>query len=104
MTELDGKVVLVGLAYFSGGLTEELLHTLSQRTELKIVGRASSFSLRGPDKAIPNAAHIGAGEARRPTHAQNKASKRIYKLKLNAKTATPPAPSRTPRPAARSKP
>lgn len=41
------------------------------------------------DKAIANDGHIGAGEARRLTHAQNKASKRIHKLKHNDQTATP---------------
>ena len=43
------------------------------------------------DKAIANDGHIGAGEARRLTRAQNNASKRIHKLKHNDKTA-PPAP------------
>lgn len=43
------------------------------------------------DKAIANDGHIGAGEARRLTRAQNKASKRIYEAKHNDKTATPPA-------------
>lgn len=43
------------------------------------------------DKAIANDGQIRAGEARRLTKAQNKASKRIHKLKHDDDTATPPA-------------
>ena len=43
------------------------------------------------DKAIANDGQIGAREARKLTHAQNKASKRIHKLKHKDQTATSPA-------------
>ncbi|WP_293901508.1 winged helix-turn-helix domain-containing protein [Phenylobacterium sp.] len=59
------------LAYFSEGVTEEILHILSQRGGLKVIGRASSFQFRGPDKSIPRisrelgATHVLDGSARR---------------------------------------
>ena len=49
------------LRYFSDGVSEEILNALAQRAELKVIGRSSSFQLRGPEKAIPNvAARLGA--------------------------------------------
>jgi TolB-like protein len=42
------------LSYFSDGVSEEILHTLAQRTGLRVIGRSSSFQFRGGDKAIAN--------------------------------------------------
>ncbi len=35
------------LAYFTDGVSEEILHTVLKTTGLKVVGRSSSFALRG---------------------------------------------------------
>jgi TolB-like protein len=52
------------LSYFSDGVSEEILNALAQRADLKVIGRSSSFQLRGPDKAIPNVARVlGASHA-----------------------------------------
>jgi TolB-like protein len=59
------------LSYFSDGLSEEILHTLARRTEIKVIGRASSFRFRGSEKASSNVAaalgatHILDGSVRR---------------------------------------
>lgn len=66
----------------AGQLTDQEKAKLEQQQDA--IGHAR-------DKAIANDGHIGAGEARRLTRAQNKASKRIHKLKHNDQTATPPA-------------
>ncbi len=57
--------------YFSDGVSEEILHTVARRTGLKVVGRSSSFQLRGPDKAARRVAdelgatHLLDGSVRR---------------------------------------
>ena len=45
------------IAYFSDGVSEEILQTVAQGAELKVIGRGSSFQFRGADKA---AAHVAA--------------------------------------------
>ena len=45
------------MAYFSDGVSEEVLQTVARGAELKVLGRGSSFQFRGPDKA---AAHVAA--------------------------------------------
>ena len=50
-----------GFLYFSDGVSEEILNTVARRTGLKVVGRSSSFQLRGADKAARRvAAELGA--------------------------------------------
>jgi TolB-like protein/Tfp pilus assembly protein PilF len=51
------------MAYFSDGISEEILQTVARGAELKVIGRGSSFQFRGRDKA---AAHVGA--ALKATH------------------------------------
>ncbi|MFN7303374.1 MAG: BTAD domain-containing putative transcriptional regulator [Phenylobacterium sp.] len=47
--------------YLSDGISEEILHAVSQTTPLKIIGRSSSFQLRGAEKSAANvAAQLGA--------------------------------------------
>jgi len=46
------------LSYFSDGVAEEILNALAQRTDLKVIGRSSSFQFRGVEKAIPNVARL----------------------------------------------
>ena len=47
--------------YFSDGVSEEILNTVARRTGLKVIGRSSSFQLRGPDKSARRvAAELGA--------------------------------------------
>jgi TolB-like protein len=59
------------LGYFSDGVSEEILHTVSRTTDLKVVGRSSSFALRGADKAAERvseflgATHLLDGSVRR---------------------------------------
>lgn len=59
------------LAYFSDGVSEEILHTVARRTDLKVIGRSSSFAFRGPAKAARNVAqelnatHVLDGSVRR---------------------------------------
>ena len=59
------------LVYFSDGVSEEILHTISQTTDLKVIGRSSSFHFRGPDKAVRRVAaelkctHVLDGSVRR---------------------------------------
>lgn len=40
------------LAFFSDGISEEILHALSRNTNLKLIGRASSFQFRAPNKVV----------------------------------------------------
>ena len=51
------------MAYFSDGVSEEILQTVARGAELKVIGRGSSFQFRGRDKA---AAHVAA--ALKATH------------------------------------
>ncbi len=57
--------------FFSEGLSEEILSRLTRTTDLKVVGRGSSFALRGVDKASPRvralvgATHVLDGSVRR---------------------------------------
>jgi TolB-like protein len=44
------------MTYFSDGVSEEILDALARGTDLKVVGRASSFQFRGADKAAANVA------------------------------------------------
>jgi len=46
------------LGYFSDGVSEEILHTVSRTVGVKVVGRSSSFALRGPDKTAPRVAEL----------------------------------------------
>ena len=49
------------MAYFSDGVSEEIQETVARGGDLKVMGRASSFQFRGPDKAAANvAAELGA--------------------------------------------
>ena len=45
------------MAWFSDGVSEEILQTVARSAALKVIGRGSSFQFRGADKA---AAHISA--------------------------------------------
>jgi TolB-like protein/cytochrome c-type biogenesis protein CcmH/NrfG len=60
--------------YFSDGLTEELLNSLSRINELQVAARTSSFSFKGKDTDIGNIArklNVGAvleGSVRRSAH------------------------------------
>jgi adenylate cyclase len=51
------------MAYFSDGVSEEILQTVARGAELKVIGRGSSFQFRGADKA---AAHVA--RALKATH------------------------------------
>jgi len=57
--------------YFSDGISEEILHAVSQTTPLKIIARSSSFQLRGAEKSAANVAdrlgatHLLDGSVRR---------------------------------------
>ena len=51
------------MAYFSDGVSEEILQTVARGAELKVIGRGSSFQFRGREKA---ASHIAA--ALKATH------------------------------------
>ncbi len=59
------------MAYFSDGVSEEILQTVAKMPDLKVVGRSSSFQFRGKDKAISNVAaqlltsHVLDGAVRR---------------------------------------
>ena len=59
------------MVYFSDGLSEEIQQTVSQGTDLRVIGRASSFQFRGADKAASNVAsrlgvtHVLDGAVRR---------------------------------------
>ena len=45
------------MAYFSDGMSEEILQTVARGAQVKVIGRGSSFQFRGADKA---AAHVAA--------------------------------------------
>lgn len=57
--------------YFSDGISEELLNTLAQIPELRVISRSSSFSFKGKDLDIPtiaeelDVAHVLEGSVRR---------------------------------------
>ncbi len=59
------------MAYFSDGVSEEILQTVTESTGLKVIGRSSSFQFRGADKAASRVAaalkvtHILDGAVRR---------------------------------------
>lgn len=59
------------LAFFSDGVSDEILHALSRNTNLRLIGRASSFQFRGPNKVVRNIAgelktsHLLDGSVRR---------------------------------------
>lgn len=59
------------MLYFSDGVSEEILQTVSRATPLKVIGRSSSFQFRGADKAAANVAaelkatHLLDGSVRR---------------------------------------
>lgn len=59
------------LLYFSDGVSEEILQTLSSATGLKVIGRSSSFQFRGRDKGARRVAgelgcsHVLDGSVRR---------------------------------------
>jgi len=45
------------LAYFSDGVSEEILETVERGSSLKVIARSSSFQFRGPDKAVRKVAN-----------------------------------------------
>ncbi len=57
--------------YFSDGISEELLNTLSRVDDLRVISRSSSFSFKGKDLDVPtiakklNVAHVLEGSVRR---------------------------------------
>src|SRR5215469_3415752 len=57
-------------AYFSDGVSEEILQTVARGPDLRVIGRTSSFSLRGAEKAANrvaaalNATHVLDGSVR----------------------------------------
>ena len=59
------------LLYFSDGVSEEILQTVTQTTGVEVIGRSSSFQFRGPGKATRRVAaelgctHILDGSVRR---------------------------------------
>jgi adenylate cyclase len=59
------------LAYFSDGVSEEILDTLARARDLQVISRGSSFQYRGAGKAVPrvsaelNATHLLDGSVRR---------------------------------------
>jgi TolB-like protein len=59
------------MSFFSDGVSEEILETVSRNTDLKVISRASSFSLRGANKATRhvaeelNVSHVLDGSVRR---------------------------------------
>jgi TolB-like protein/tetratricopeptide (TPR) repeat protein len=59
------------MAYFSDGVSEEILQTVARGTELRVIARASSFQFRGADKAAAKVAaalratHVLDGSVRR---------------------------------------
>jgi len=49
------------MAFFSDGLSEEILDAVSRGSDLRVIARSSSFQFRGPDKAVRKiAADLGA--------------------------------------------
>ena len=59
------------LAYFSDGVSEDILHTIARAKGLRVIGKTSSFRFRGADKTTRNivdelgATHMLDGSARR---------------------------------------
>jgi adenylate cyclase len=59
------------MAYFSDGVSEEILQTVAQGADLRVIGRSSSFQFRGRDKAAShvaaalNTTHVLDGSVRR---------------------------------------
>ena len=59
------------MAYFSDGVSEEIQDTVARGADLKVIGRSSSFQLRGADKTVKrvveelHATHILDGSVRR---------------------------------------
>ncbi len=59
------------MAYFSDGVSEEILQTVVHGADMKVIGRGSSFQFRGADKgarhvgAALNATHVLDGSVRR---------------------------------------
>lgn len=59
------------MLYFSDGVSEEILQTVVQTTDIKVIGRTSSFQFRGAEKATRNVAtelgctHLLDGSVRR---------------------------------------
>jgi len=59
------------LAWFADAISEDILHTVIKITDLEVVGRSTSFALRGADKAADRAAallgvtHVLDGSVRR---------------------------------------
>lgn len=57
--------------YFSDGVAEEVLQSIARRSEIRVIGRTSSFQYRGPDKIIARigselgATHVLDGSVRR---------------------------------------
>ena len=43
-------------AWFSDGISEEILQAVARGTSLRVIGRSSSFQFRGKDKAAANVA------------------------------------------------
>lgn len=60
-----------GMGHFSDGISEEILQAVSRRTDLKVIGRSSSFQFRGSQKALTHvveqlrATHVLDGSVRR---------------------------------------
>jgi adenylate cyclase len=49
------------MQFFSDGVSEEILQTIARAKGLRVIGKASSFQLRGPDKSVRKAvADLGA--------------------------------------------
>jgi TolB-like protein len=59
------------MSFFSDGVSEEILETVSRNTDLQVIGRASSFQFRGSSKAARhvaaelNVSHVLDGSVRR---------------------------------------
>jgi TolB-like protein len=59
------------MAYFSDGVSEEIQDTVARGVDIKVIGRTSSFQLRGADKSVKrvveelSATHILDGSVRR---------------------------------------
>jgi len=59
------------MAYFSDGVSEEILQTVASRADVKVIGRGSSFQFRGAEKSAMhvaarlNATHVLDGSVRR---------------------------------------
>jgi len=59
------------MAYFSDGVSQEILDTVARGSDLKVIARSSTFQFRGPEKAVRNVAanlratHLLDGSVRR---------------------------------------